>query len=154
VDVKAGKRTPFLKGNPGRPKGAKSKIPRTITDTIKQIVGDIIKEESLTLRRAFVNGVRSGPHTAHQYLKLIAEYNEGKPKEQLTIDAQFNETQMESAARGMRKKMDLLLSTVLKQKRERESGATDEQIPDRGSEPDPTAGAEGVGDHPADGDGS
>lgn len=144
-----------MKGNPGRPKGAKSKIPRSITDTIKQIVGDIIKNETLTLRRAFVNGVRSGPHTAHQYLKLIAEYNEGRPKESLSIDAQFSETQMESSARGMRKKMDLLLATVLKQKRERDnptpSETSDEPIPDSGSESDPAAGAEAERDHTADG---
>ena len=142
---------PFKKGNPGRPKGAKSKIPRSITDTIKQIVGDVIKTESLTLRRAFLNGVRSGPHTSHHYLKLIAEYNEGKPKESLSLDMQFNETKMDQAARGMRKKMDLLVATVLKQKRERDAETTHEPIPDSGSQPDSAATAEAVGDHTADG---
>lgn len=142
-----GKKAPFKKGNPGRPKGSKNKLPRSVMQTMREICEKIISSENTTLRSALMRGVRSHPRFAFNYIRLLAEYNEGKPKETLDLNATFNEQVMEQAANGMRKKMDLLLKTVLKQQRK----ADDESLSDSGSESDSAAGAEAERDHTADG---
>jgi hypothetical protein len=62
------------------------------------------------VRSAIVRGINAGPRDAHHYLKLAAEYTDGKPDSNLRI--QFNEDELATAKETLNKKLDMILERI------------------------------------------
>ena len=69
------------KANPGRPKGAKDKgpIPKNIRASVKAICQQVATKNYDTIERALINGISASPAHADRYVRLVAEYVDGRP---------------------------------------------------------------------------
>lgn len=115
VEVVAG-RTRFKKGNPGKPKGSKDKLPggRSIKASIKAIIERVVENEGETIESALIDGLSGGARFAHNYLRLCAEYTDGKPAETLNLNSQYNEDELAQAKDRLDRKVAQLAATILK----------------------------------------
>lgn len=74
---------PFQKGHKlakGRPKGSPNILPASVKDAIR----DVVQQHREDIEQAMLRGFKSGPPKSYGYLKLAAEYMDGKPGE--TVD--------------------------------------------------------------------
>lgn len=109
-----GRLNTWAKGNPGKPKGAKDHIPRGVKASLKQLLEEIAENEQATLRNAVMRGLqRGGPKHADRYLRLVAEYVDGKPADTLNLNAGFKQETLEQSADILAKKMERMVTAVL-----------------------------------------
>jgi hypothetical protein len=112
----------------GRQKGTKDKIPhgRTVKASVKAMIEEVVQSEHKTLRDAFVGGIKGGPRTAHFYLRMAAEYTDGKPADTVNLTAKFAEDELANAKLRLDKKVAALVTTILdKRKAEEEDEDAD-----------------------------
>lgn len=102
----------FAKGNPGKPKGAKDKVPgqRAAKASIVAIMEEIAETEGRTIRQALMGGIKGGARHADRYLKLMSEYLDGKPSDNLNIN-RFDDDELATATA----RTDQMISRVMKQ---------------------------------------
>lgn len=110
--------TKFAKGNAGRPKGAKDLIPngRVVKASVKAIAEEVAATEGLTIRKAIKDGIKGGPRFAHNYLRFVAEYVDGKPADTLNVGHSFNEDELAQAKDRLDRKITALATAVLKKR--------------------------------------
>jgi hypothetical protein len=101
------------KGSPGRAKGATNRVPRGVRASIKAIIEDVVKGNSKDVRTAFEGGLRGGPQHADRYLKLAAEYLDGKPTDNVNLNARWNQDELATAREQLGKKLSSMLSLIL-----------------------------------------
>lgn len=89
----------------GRPAGAKSKVPGAVRASVKAVIEEVVSERQPTIRAALIDGVTAGPRHADRYLRLMAEYTDGKPDANMNIRTSFKEDEIESASRSLERKM-------------------------------------------------
>jgi hypothetical protein len=112
-------RTVLTKGHhQGRPKGARSKVPQGVRASVKAILEDVVSKEKRTVRDAVVDGIRSGPRHADRYLRLAAEYVDGKPTDNVNLNARFNQDELGSARELLGKKLDGILGVLIRKEKE------------------------------------
>lgn len=107
-------RRPFAKGNPGKPPGTKDNLgpgSRSVKASIKAVIEEVTLNEGTTIRKALMDGIRGGARNADRYLKLMAEYTDGKPKD--TLDLNVRDDELATAKQRLDRKMDTLLKAVL-----------------------------------------
>jgi len=97
---------------PPKQKGSKDRIPgqRKIKASIKAIIEDVVATQSLTVRKALIDGIKGGPRNAHHYLKMAAEYTDGKPGDNLRV--QFDVDELAEAKKTLHEKLDILLKRL------------------------------------------
>lgn len=66
---------------PGRPKGSKDKVPRSLKASFRIVYEKICKENPDLLRKAIEAGLRGKPKEAFPFVQLGAFYLDGKPTE-------------------------------------------------------------------------
>jgi hypothetical protein len=79
--VKRGQRGRFGKGNPGKPKGAKNVVPGTFKTTLMGIYEKLQQERPELFTQAVTKGLELDAPQNFPYVKMWAEYSEGKPVE-------------------------------------------------------------------------
>jgi hypothetical protein len=94
----------------GRPKGSPNAIPAQVRASIKAVIEEVVSERQLSIRDALVNGIESGPRNADRYLRLCADYTDGKPDATLNLRTNFKEDELAAAQRTLAKKMDTLFA--------------------------------------------
>jgi hypothetical protein len=106
----------FKKGNPGVVPGRKAHIPgeRAVKASVRTLIEEVVRDNSKTIRSALLRGLRSGPRHADRYLKLSAEYMDGKPVDTINVNSQYKQDELESAKRTLGKKLDRIFNTILK----------------------------------------
>ena len=111
------------RGNPGRPKGSKDKgeIPKSVRASVKAICQHVATTKTMTIKRALVNGVNSSPAHADRYIKLIAEYVDGRPVDTMHLNAVLSQEEVSGAKHRLSKSMETLASAILaRRKRSKE----------------------------------
>lgn len=105
----------FKKGNPGKPKGTKGIAPRSgVTKaSVKDIIEDVVRNNRASVRDAILRGIRSGPRHSDRYLKIAAEYLDGKPVDTININSQYKQDELESAKRSLGQQLNRLFKTIL-----------------------------------------
>lgn len=81
-------RTPrgrFGKGNTGKPKGAKNVIPGTFKTTLMGIYQKLQQERPELFEQAITKGLELDAPQNFAYVKMWAEYSEGKPVERVEL---------------------------------------------------------------------
>lgn len=112
----------FQKGNPGRPKGSRDKIPKSVKASIKALCEEIAADPkgNKSIRSAITRGIRAHVKYAHLYVRLVAEYVDGKPVDTLNLNTQFKQEDLETAGKRIGAKLERMISAVLSRKRARE----------------------------------
>ena len=105
----------FKKQNPGKPKGAKDRVPeqRKVKASVRDIIEEVVRDNPKTVRNCVLRGLRSGPRHGHHYLKLSAEYLDGKPVDTINVNSQYKQDELEAAKRTLGKKLDKLFAVML-----------------------------------------
>lgn len=104
----------FKKGNPGRRKGQKEvKGKRTAKASVQTLIEEVVRGNAATIRDALKRGLRSGPRHADRYLKLAAEYTDGKPVDTLNVNSQYKPDELEAAKHTLGRKLDKLFTVIL-----------------------------------------
>lgn len=116
---RGGQRNRFPKGNPGRPAGVPDIVPRSVKASMKQLFEEVAQTEQATLRSALMRGIRrGGAKHSDRYIRLVAEYVDGKPVDTLNLNSQFKSETLEAAADQLKKQMTLLVQSVMKRRAE------------------------------------
>jgi len=105
IYVKVRKRTRI-----GRPRGSKDSVPRDVRASVKAVIEEVVSERQESIYDAVLSGIESGPRNAHNYLRLCAEYTDGKPDATLNLRTQFKEDEMAVAERSLTSKMEQLFA--------------------------------------------
>ena len=110
----------FKKGNPGKKKGQKDRVPgeRAVKASVRTLIEEVVRDNPKTIRNALLRGLRSGPRHADRYLKLSAEYMDGKPVDTINVNSQYKQDELETAKRTLGKKLDKIFHTILKNRNE------------------------------------
>lgn len=109
----------FKKGNPGKVKGQKDRVPgeRAAKASVRTLIEEVVRDNPKTIRNALLRGLRSGPRHADRYLKLSAEYMDGKPVDTLNVNSQYKQDELEAAKQALGKKLDKIFKTILTNRR-------------------------------------
>jgi hypothetical protein len=83
---------------------------RTIKSSIRAIIQEVVNDEPLTVRDALRRGLAADPKVAHHYLKLAAEYIDGKPDQNLRHS--FDVDELAQAKDTLGQKLDAVLATL------------------------------------------
>jgi hypothetical protein len=110
----------FKKGNPGKAKGQRDRVPgeRRVKASVRDLIEEVVRDNPKTIRDALKRGLRSGPRHADRYLKLAAEYMDGKPVDTINVNSQYKQDELESAKQTLGKKLDRIFKTILKNRNE------------------------------------
>jgi hypothetical protein len=92
----------------GRPKGAPDTVPRRARASVKAVIEEVVSERAHSIYDAVLDGITSGPRYAHNYLRLAAEYTDGKPDATLNLRTQFREDEVATATKALGRKMQQL----------------------------------------------
>lgn len=79
--------------------------------SMREIFETVIRERKLTIKKAVLRGVKSGPRDADRYLRLMADYVDTKPAQ--TISHQFDLDEVAAAKSTLTSKIDDFLKTAL-----------------------------------------
>jgi hypothetical protein len=99
----------FKKGNRGRPKGAKDKVPRTFKASIKNIYERLAIDEPALYENAIRRDLKSKRGSvAFQHTQLAAYYLDGKPAETVKVQPDLSNLTVEEldVLERLRLKMD------------------------------------------------
>lgn len=110
---------PFKKGNPGKAPGVKHEVPSSVKASVKTVLMEVADTEGLTIRRAVMEGLRGGPRNADRYIRMIAEYVDGKPGETIDLNARIKDETIANSKTRINAKVATMVRNILK-KRERE----------------------------------
>jgi hypothetical protein len=84
------KRTTWTKAtrpkSPGRPKGAKDRVPRSFKGSIKAIFEEIASQDPELIYKAVEKGLKAPAPKSFQYLQLVTAYIDGKPTDAVPAD--------------------------------------------------------------------
>lgn len=110
----------FKKGNPGKAKGQKDRVKgmRTAKASVQTLIEEVVRDNPRTIRDAIKRGLRSGPRHADRYLKLAAEYLDGKPVDTINVNSQYKQDELEGAKRTLGKKLDKLFAVIMANRNE------------------------------------
>lgn len=99
-----------------KPVGAKDHVQgqRRIRSSVKAIIADVVANHRLTVRGAIMRGLKASPQFSHHFVKLAAEYTDGKPGDKL--DVTFHEDELATAKASLHQKLDTILTTLLSKK--------------------------------------
>jgi len=97
----------------GRPPGAKSVVPAGVRASVKAILEDVVSKRKKTVRRAIIDGIQSGPRHSDRFLRLAAEYVDGKPTDNVNLNARWNQDELSEAKDTLGKKLDGILAIIL-----------------------------------------
>lgn len=75
----------FKRGNPGKKKGAKDKVPRSFKASIRVLCEQLATDDPDLIRRALVKGLKAAAPKSFQYLQMFAHYQDGKPAETVNM---------------------------------------------------------------------
>lgn len=75
----------FKKGQGGRKKGAKDKVPRTFKGSIRALYVELANERPELFRAALERGLKSASPKSFPYLQMGAHYLDGKPVETVQL---------------------------------------------------------------------
>lgn len=105
----------FKKGNPGKKKGQRDRVPgeRAAKASVRTLIEEVVRDNPKTIRNALLRGLRSGPRHADRYLKLSAEYMDGKPVDTINVNSQYKQDELESAKKTLGQKLDKIFKTIL-----------------------------------------
>lgn len=104
----------FKKGHhQGRPKGSTNVVPAGVKASVRAILEEVVRHRKKTVRDAIVEGIQSGPRHADRYLRLAAEYVDGKPTDNVNLNARFNQDELGSAREMLGKKLTGMLAIIL-----------------------------------------
>lgn len=105
----------FRKGNPGKKKGTKARVPgeRKIKASVRDLIEEVVRDNPRTIRDALKRGLRSGPRHADRYLKLAAEYMDGKPIDTINLNSQYKQDELESARRSLSQQLNKIFKTIV-----------------------------------------
>lgn len=112
----------FKKGNPGKAKGTKHEFGSSVKASIRTILTEVAETEGHTVRRAVMEGLKGGPRNADRYVRLIAEYVDGKPTDNVKLDASIKDDAVQTSKARIDAKVATMVKNILK-KKERESKA-------------------------------
>lgn len=118
IVLKSGKtKTVFAAGHTmGRPKGSKNKVPSGIRASVRAILEEVVRTRQKTIRDAVLDGIQSGPRHSDRFLKLAAEYVDGKPSDNINLNARWNQDEIGEAKSALTKKLDDVLAVLLEKK--------------------------------------
>ena len=102
----------------GKPKGAKDhggKGSRTIKASVKAIIEEVVRDPKgrMTIEKALIDGLKGGPRNADRYLRLCADYMDGKPVDTMNLNAQVTMDEVTTAKTRLEGKLNTLLKAVL-----------------------------------------
>ena len=120
-----GKDGKFKKGNPGKKKGQKNLVPgaRAVKVSVRSLIEEVVRDNNKTIRSAILRGIRSGPRHSDRYLKLAAEYLDGKPVDTINVNSQYKQDELETAKRSLGQKLDKIFKTILENRKRQTSDA-------------------------------
>jgi hypothetical protein len=98
----------------GRPRGSKDSVPKSVKASVKAVIEEVVSENKVSLYDAVLDGIESGPRYAHNYLRMAAEYTDGKPDQALTLRTQFREDEVAQATKSLERKMAALFERASK----------------------------------------
>jgi hypothetical protein len=75
-----------VKPGPGRPPGARDKIPRSVKASIRKIFEEIASTEPELIRAGIIAGLQAEPPKSFPYLQLAAAYVDGRPAENVKME--------------------------------------------------------------------
>jgi len=75
----------FKKGEGGRKKGAKDKLPRSFKRSIKVLYEQLADQRPELFAKALVRGLESRPPFSFSYLQMGAHYLDGKPADTVRL---------------------------------------------------------------------
>ena len=112
---------PFKKGNPGRPHGAKDKgpIPKNIRASVKAICQQVALKNRDTIERALLNGISASPAHADRYVRLVAEYVDGRPVDTMHLNATLVQEEISSAKNRLTKSISTLATAAIRRRTRR-----------------------------------
>ena len=93
----------------------RSVIPRNVKASVRQILEDVAREKVADVRTAIEVGIRSGPRHSDRYLRLMAEYVDGKPDTTINLNNNFKAETVEESARMLQKQMTRLVTKAIAQ---------------------------------------
>lgn len=101
----------------GRPRGSTTALSRkpSVQASVKAVIEEVVSEKKLSIKHAIIDGIESGPRNAHNYLRMCAEYLDGKPATELNVRTNFKEDEVADAQRSLSRKMDKLFQKVHEQ---------------------------------------
>lgn len=86
----------------------------SVQASVKAVIEEVVTERKQSLKDAIIDGIESGPRNAHNYLRMCAEYTDGKPVQDLNVRTHFKEDEIANAQRSLTRKMDKLFERVSK----------------------------------------
>jgi len=101
-----------VKSKRKKKKTAPPKPPTIKRNTFRAICEEIAAERITDVKQAMVDGVKSGPLYAHNYLKLFRDSVDGPPAVTQNVNANFKDDELASAARDLERKFTSLLKHV------------------------------------------
>jgi hypothetical protein len=110
---------PFKKGNPGKVPGVQHEVPSSVKASVKTVLMEVAETEGLTIRKAIMEGLRGGPRNADRYIRMMAEYVDGKPGETIDLNAKIKDETIATSKTRINAKVATMVRNILK-KRERE----------------------------------
>jgi len=118
--------TRFKKGNPGKAPGTKHAIPQSVKASVKAVLEEVAETEGLTIRRAVMEGLRGGPRNADRYIRMVAEYVDGKPKDTIDLNAKIKDEAAAGSKNRINAKVATMVRNILKKKeREQDPGSSE-----------------------------
>jgi len=102
----------FREGNPGRPPGAANIIPTTVRASVKAIIERVVHKHGDAIENAIVKGIKGDPNAAAKFIKIAAEYTDGKPPQTLTLNKSWNEDELEEAHDRLASKFETLFGRL------------------------------------------
>jgi hypothetical protein len=108
-----GKPSRFKKGNPGKLPGTRNSIPTSVKASIRTILEEVALTEGGTVRSAVMAGLRGGARNADRYIRLVAEYVDGKPADTLNLNNQIKDEELAGAKSRLDRKVAGLVKTIL-----------------------------------------
>lgn len=88
------------------------KLP-SVQASVKAVIEEVVSERKRDLKTAIIDGITSGPRNAHNYLRMCAEYTDGKPTTDINLNTRFKEDEVMDAQRSLTRKMDKLFERVM-----------------------------------------
>lgn len=88
------------------------KLP-SVQASVKAVIEEVVSERKGSIKQAITDGINAGPRYAHNYLRMCAEYTDGKPAQDLNVNTRFKEDEVADAQRSLTRKMDKLFQRVM-----------------------------------------